>query len=187
MLPTHNSTRERGMLRVLPRRSVPKVCGRFERNAQGSHCPRRVSMTAPVTRRPRPRLLPEEGSAHPWKGGRNVTAADQQWASAPPPAAAASFHAPRGPELALPPAGLSSTPPRRPLCLLNPPGCPSGPRLLPPSHPRSPVLRQLPPRGGPYIAWTSAPSPSTPGNLIPYFHPHPPALLQPCQGLHLRR
>lgn len=177
MLPTHNSTRESGMLRVLPRRSVPKVCGRFEQNAQGSHCPRRVSMTAPVTRRPRPRLLPEEGSAHPWKRGCECYSCRPAVGVCAP-----SFPTPRGPELALPPAGLSSTPPRLPLCLLNPNGCPSGPRLLPPSHPRGPVLRQLPPCGGPYIAWTCAVCPVTlhswePHPLLPPPPPSPPPTL----------
>lgn len=69
MLPTYNIMRERGtMLRVLLRRTIPKVCGRFEQNSHGSRCPRQVPMVAPV-RRSRSRLLPMKGSVAPAKEG----------------------------------------------------------------------------------------------------------------------
>ena len=56
------------MLRVLLRRTIPKVCGRFEQNSQGSRCPRQVPAVAPA-RRSRSRLLPVRGSVPPVKEG----------------------------------------------------------------------------------------------------------------------
>ena len=56
------------MLRVLLRRTIPKVCGRFEENSHGGCCPRRDPMVAPV-RRSRSRLLPRKGSVAPVKEG----------------------------------------------------------------------------------------------------------------------